>query len=364
MRNTLNILSTLLRIGQSLWLENISREQLQSGSLIQYIKEGSITGASVSPAACSRSLRSSEVYDNAIRKKLAEGLFGEPLAQELIMEDARHAADLLRPVFDRTDGVDGWVALTIFPLSTNDTAAITAAISNIHAKARRPNILITIPGLPDWLEAIEEVIYSGVPVSIAFLVSCGQFLSAAQACLRGIERRVAAGLKPAGTSFASISISRLVEALSAELSNDPFLPSGIAIARRIYKASRDLHNSQEWERAYNAGSRPLRLVWTMDTNYQCKQFGASLIKDLVAPLTVAAIPENTLKSIIGCNFLGTPLPADGGDCEELLSRYSQLGIDLDTFAVRLQNEEAASLISSWIELLDAVACKSALVTKC
>lgn len=362
MTDTLKILSPLLGIGQSLWLD-MTREQLQDGSLLQFIKEGWITGASVGPCACSRVLRNTSVYDGAIRQKLEEGLFGAPLAQELILEDARHAADLLRPVFDRTDGVDGWVALTVFPLSTNGTDAMAAAISAIHAKARRPNILVTIPGLPDWLVAIEELIYSGVPVNIAFLLSCEQFLSAAQVYLRGIERRIAAGLRPVVTSFASISISRFVAALSVLLPDEPFLQGAIAMARRIYKASRDLHNSQEWERAYNAGARPLRLVWNMDTNVEGNRFGDSLIKDLVAPLTVAAISENTLKAFSGYGPGGAPMPADGGDCEEILARYPQLGIDLKTIAVKIQDAEAAALICSWIELLDAVAWKSALIAK-
>ena len=358
----MDTLSTLLGIGQSLWLENTTREHLQNGLLVQRIQEGSITGASINLLACSRALRSSTVYDKAIRRKLAAGLFGEPLALELILEDARHAADLLRPVYDRTDGVDGWVALAFFPPPATDPVAAVTAVSTIYAKTRRPNILITLPGAPDWLEVIEEMIYSGVPVNIAFLLSGEQFLSAAQAYLRAIVRRNAAGLRPAVTSFASISISRLAVALSVKLTNETFLQAAIAVARRIYKISRELHNSREWEFAYNAGARPLRLVWTIETNTEGEQVNDSLMKDLVAPLTVAAIPETVLKAIAGCGFQGTPMPADGGDCEKLLSRYSQEIIDLNIFAVELQNAEVAAATSSWIELLDSLACKSALIT--
>lgn len=359
----MDTLSTLLGIGQSLWLENTTREHLQSGSLVQHIQEDSITGASINLPACSRAVRTTEVYDKAIRKKLAAGLFGEPLALELLLEDARHAADLLRPVYDRTDGVDGWVALAVFPPPMSDTPAAVTAVSTIYAKVRRPNILITLPGVPDWLGAIEEVMYSGVAVNVAFLFSGEQFLSAAQACLRAIERRIAAGLKPAVISFASISISRLAAALSVELHNGPCRQTAIAVARRIYKISRDLHNSREWGRAYNAGVRPLRLVWRLETHHEGERSFDSLVHDLMAPLTVAAIPEPLFQAIAGSGLPGAPMPIDGGDCERILSRYPKGSIDLNAFAVKLQTAEVVALTSSWIELLDSVARKSALITK-
>lgn len=321
-------------------------------------------GASISPGACAHTLRNTAVYDEAIRKKLKEGFYGELLAFELMLEDARHAADLLRPVFDRTDGVDGWVAIAVFPLSTNDTAALVTSVTNIYAKVRRPNILITIPSLPEWLEAIEEIIYREIPVNIASLFSCEQFLFAAQAFLRGIERRIFSGLKPVASSFVSISISHLVAALSTDLSGEPSPQGGIAMARRMYKASRDLHHSQEWECVYNAGARPIRLIWKMDTHYDRGQCCTSLIKDLVAPLTVAAIPGSVLKETMDCAVPGATMPRDGGDCEKVLSRYLQAGIDLDDLADKLQNEEAESLVSSWIEFLDAVAYKSAALAAC
>lgn len=360
-RKTLNIPPTFLNFGQSLWLENITCEQLQSGFLVQHIKERSIRGASVNPGACAQTLRNTALYDNAIRKKLREGLYGEPLALELMLEDARHAADLLRPVFDRTDGVDGWVALAVFPLSSNDTVSLVTLVANIYAQVRRPNILITIPSLPDWQEAIEEIIFREIPVNIASLFSCQHFLAAGQVCLRGIERRIFSGLKPVASSFASISISHLVAALSGDLSKEPFIQGGIAMARRIYKASRDLQHSQEWQCAYNAGVRPLRLIWKIDTQYS--DCSASLIKGLVAPLTVAALPESVLTALTEFEISSATMPTDGGDCEEILSRYLQAGSDLDTLADTLQIEEAASLVSSWIELLDAVAYKSAALTE-
>lgn len=353
------MLPTLLSVGQSLWLENITCEQLQSGFLVQHIKDGSLKGASVNPGACAHALRNTAAYDNKIRKKLSEGFYGELLALELLLEDAGHAADLLRPVFDRTDGVDGWVALAVFPLSTADTVSLVTSVANIYAKVRRPNILITIPCMPDWLEAIEEIIFREIPVNLASLFSCRHFLAAGHVCLRGIERRIFSGLKPMASSFASISISHLVAALSDDSSKKSLTQGGIAMARRIYKASRDLHHSQEWECAYNAGVRPLRLIWKIDGQYDC---GASLIKDLVAPLTVAALPESVLTAAIDFEIWSATMPTDGGDCEEILSRYSRAGTDLDTLADQLQSDEAASLVTSWIELLDAVAYKSAALT--
>lgn len=346
---------TLTGMGQSLWLENATREHLQSGLLVQQIRENGVTGASLRVRACGRFLRHTEVYDAAIRKKLGAGLYGEPLALELLLEDARLAADLLRPVHDRTAGVDGWVSLEICPPPAAETVALATAM---HAGSGRPNILIALPGAPDYLKAIEEAVFRGVPVNIACLLSREQFLGAARAYLRGIERRIAAGRNPALTSFASVPISRLAAAL-CRLSGQSPTRGIIAVSRRIYQAARELHTSQEWERAYNAGARPLRLVWAMETGDVNQPLHAEILASLMAPLTVAALPEHLLQAVAGRDCRGEPMPANGGDSEGVLSGYRQRGIDPTAAASSLQPDEVKALIASWIDLLDAIAGKSA-----
>jgi transaldolase len=362
-RNMLHMLPTLNSIGQSLWLENITSEQLQNGFLFQHIKESSIMGASIYPGPCALTLRNTRVYDNAIRKNLKEGFYGEQLALELLLEDARHAADLLRPVFDRTDGVDGWVELGVIPLSTTDTLSLVTAVANLYAKVKRPNILITIPSLPEWQEAIEEIIFREIPVNIVSLFSGAQFLVAAQTCLQGIQRRIFSGLKSVTPTYASISISRLMAALSQELPQEIFLQVGVAMARRIYTASCNLRQSRLWECVYNTGVRPLRLIWKIESGDDCQHLGSSLVQELIAPLTVAAIPENILQVTVDRYRSGTTMPKDGGDCETILSRYFQDEIDMNGLADKLQKDNTISFTNSWIELLDAVAYKSAALTK-
>ena len=357
-----HMLPSLHGFGQSLWLEKITAEQLQTGFLFQHIKESSIMGASVYPGACALTLRNTAAYDNAIRKRLKDGFYGEQLALELLLDDARHAADLLRPTFDRTDGVDGWVELRVLPLSTTDSPSLVTALTNLYAKVKRPNILVTIPSLPDWQDAIEEIVFREIPVNIIAIFSGEQFLMAAQTCLQGIQRRIFSGLRPVAPIYTSISISSLLAALSEKLPKEIFPQVGVAMARRIYKISYNLRHSRLWECAYNAGVRPLRLIWKIESDDDGQQQGASLLQSLMAPLTVTAIPRAMLSTTLESCHSGTSMPKDGGDCEKILSRFLKDRFDVNGLADNLQRDETISLTNSWIQLLDAVAYKSAALT--
>ena len=360
----MNILSNRLNKNQTLWLENITREQLQNRSLAEHLRQGllKVKGISINPKACAHALRTTGVYDNAIRNKLPKGVFGEPLALELIIEDARYASDLLRPVFNHSNGIDGWVALPIFPMTITDTVSMITAISTLHSKAMRPNIIITIPGMPQWLEAFEAAIFLGIPVTTAFLLSPEQFLAAANAYLRGIERRMVSRLNPVVTSFASISFSCLVAALSAKHARETTARIGIAVAGRIYKAAHDLRISPEWRRGYTAGARPLCLIWQTDRLCDSELLRDFTERGFMEPFTVTAMPENTEQDPSAKHFPGPPTLKNLGDCEEALSQYLQDGNNLDDLTVRLQHDEATSLTESYIELLDALSYKSALLT--
>jgi len=353
----------LHNLGQSLWLDNITRDLLNSGTLKRYIDELSVTGLTSNPTIFDHAIKNSSSYDAAIRKKLDEGDSGEKLFFELALEDLTRAADLFRPVFDRTNGVDGWVSLEVSPLLAHDTASTLAAAKSLHARARRPNVLIKIPGTKEGLPAIEESIFAGVPINVTLLFSREHYLAAAEAFLRGIERRIDAGLKPNIASVASVFVSRWDAAVAgkgpAALNNT----LGIAVAKRTYRAYRELLGSPRWERIYNAGARPQRLLWASTGTKDPKASDVLYIKALAAPFTVNTMPEGTLKALADHGDLSEIMSADGGDCEAVLDQFAAAGIDIDKLAAKLQDDGAKSFVSSWSDLMEVIASKSATLAK-
>jgi len=348
----------LHNLGQSLWLDNITRDLLNTGTLKRYIDELSVTGLTSNPTIFDHAIKNSTAYDAAIREKLAKGKAGEALFFELALEDITRAADLFRPTYDRTDGVDGWVSLEVSPLLAYDTASTLAAAKDLHTRAGRPNLFIKIPGTKEGLPAIEEAIFAGIPINVTLLFSREHYLAAAEAFLRGIERRMEAGLKPVVGSVASVFISRWDSAVMGKVPDSLRDQLGIAIAKRTYKAYRGLLSSPRWQRVFNAGARPQRLLWASTGTKDPKASDVLYIKALAAPFTVNTMPEATLKALADHGELGTILPADGGDCEEVLAQFAKGGIDVDGLAARLQDEGAKSFVQSWNELLAVITSKS------
>jgi len=354
---------TLHEQGQSLWLDNITRDLLDSGTLARYIDQLSVTGLTSNPTIFDHAIKNSSAYDAAIRKKVKEGKSGEDLFFELALEDLTRAADLFRPIWDRTRGVDGWVSLEVSPLLAHDTPSTLTAAKALHARAGRPNLLIKIPGTKEGLPAIEEAIFAGIPINVTLLFSSAQYLAAAEAFMRGIERRVAAGLQPEIESVASVFISRWDAAVKDRVPEALRNQLGIAIAKRTYKAYRALLGSPRWQRVFNAGARPQRLLWASTGT---KDPGASdvlYIKSLAAPFTVNTMPEGTLKALADHGAIGEMLAADGGDCEEVLARFAGAGVDVDALASQLQDEGAKSFVNSWQELMGVIVGKSAALAK-
>ena len=284
-------------LGQSLWLDNITRNLLKTGVLRRYIDELSVTGLTSNPTIFDHAIKNSSDYDGAIKSKLAEGKSGEKLFFELALEDLTQAADLFRPIHDRTCGVDGWVSLEVSPLLAHDTKSTIAVAKDLHARAGRPNLLIKIPGTPEGLPAIEEAIFAGVPVNVTLLFSDDQYVAAADAFMRGIERRIEAGLPPNIGSVASVFISRWDVAVAGKVPETLNNQLGIAVARRTYKAYLDLLSSPRWMRAYNAGARPQRLLWASTGTKDPKASATLYITALAAPFTVNTMPEGTLKAL-------------------------------------------------------------------
>jgi len=356
--------TTLLHdLGQSLWLDNITRDLLESGTLARYIGELSVTGLTSNPTIFDQAIKKSAAYDPAIRAKRKAGRSGEALFFELALEDLTRAADLFRPVYDRTDGVDGWVSLEVSPLLAYDTASTIAAAKELHARAARPNLLIKIPGTTQGLPAIEEAIFAGIPVNVTLLFSREQYLAAADAFLRGMERRIAAGLAPTIGSVASLFVSRWDAAVASTVPEPLRNRLGIAIAARTYKAYRELLESPRWQRACNAGMRPQRLLWASTGTKDPKASDILYIRALAAPFTVNTMPEGTLQALAGYGELGPLLPANGGDCESVLAEFAAAGVDTGALAARLQDEGAKAFVKSWNELMDVIASKSAALEK-
>jgi transaldolase len=350
-------------LGQSLWLDNITRNLLRTGVLRRYIDEFSVTGLTSNPTIFDHAIKNSGDYDDAIKTKLAEGKSGEKLFFELALEDLTQAADLFRPVYDRTSGVDGWVSLEVSPLLAHDTKSTIAEAKALHAQARRPNVFIKIPGTPEGLPAIEEAIFAGVPINVTLLFSDDQYLAAANAFMRGIERRIEAGLKPDVSSVASIFISRWDVAVTGKVPKALNDRLGIAVAKRAYKAYLALLNSPQWMRAYNAGARPQRLLWASTGTKDPEASDVLYVKSLAAPFTVNTMPEGTLKALADHGDVGATLPADGGNSEPELARFADAKIDVHALAKQLQDEGAKSFVKSWNELMGVISSKSAVLKR-
>jgi transaldolase len=349
--------------GQSLWLDNITRALLTGGGLKRYIDELSITGLTSNPSIFDQAIKSSGDYDAAIREKTAAGKQGEALFFELALEDLTRAADLFRPIHDRTNGVDGWVSLEISPKLAYDTAGSIAAARQLSARGARPNLFMKIPGTREGIPAIEEAIFAGVPINVTLLFSREQYIAAAEAYIRGIERRVAAGLNPHVGSVASVFVSRWDVAVAKKVPSALHDRLGIAVAKRIYKAYRELLSSTRWLRLLNFGARSQRLLWASTGTKDPKASDVLYVKSLAAPHTVNTMPENTLKALADHGEVSAMLSADGGNAEAELAEFTKAGVDIDALAAQLQREGADAFVKSWEELLACITDKSVALKK-
>jgi transaldolase len=353
----------LHNLGQSLWLDNITRDLLDSGTLKRYIDEYSVTGLTSNPTIFDQAIKKSSAYDAAIREKLDAGKSGEALFFELAIEDLARAADLLRPVYDQTKHVDGWVSLEVSPLLAYDTNSTLTAAKDLHDRAGKPNLFIKIPGTTEGLPAIEEAIFAGVSVNVTLLFSREHYLAAAEAYRKGVERRIAAGLPTDVESVASVFISRWDVAVANKVPEALHEKLGIAIAQRIYKAHRELTATPRWQAIVKPGYNPQRLLWASTGTKDPKASDILYIKALAAPTTVNTMPEATLKAFADHGEVADVMPADGGDCEKTLAEFKAAGVDIDALGAQLQDEGAKSFVSSWNELMGVIESKSVQLAK-
>jgi transaldolase len=351
--------NTLHDLGQSLWLDNITREILDNGTLRRYIDELSVTGLTSNPTIFDAAIGNTAAYDGSIRQKAESGLSGEDLFIELALEDLRRAADLFRPEFDRTGGIDGWVSMEVSPLLADDTKGTVDAALRIHKQANRPNLYIKIPGTPAGVPAIEAAIFAGVPVNVTLLFSREHYLRVADAYMRGIERRIREGLDPHINSVASLFVSRwdaaVADKVPAELRNR----LGVAIAQRTYRAHCDLLETKRWRDLEAGGARKQRMLWASTGTKDPKAPPGLYVEALAAPETIDTLPEKTLLAFASGGAPKSVMAKDGGDAEQVLARFAAAGIDIDALAARLQSDGAESFVKSWRELMKRIAEKSA-----
>src|ERR1700739_2885420 len=353
----------LHNLGQSIWLDNITRDLLDSGTLKRYIGELAVTGLTSNPTIFDHAIKNSTAYDAAIREKLSKGKSGEALFFDLALEDITRAAALFRPIYDQTDGVDGWVSLEVSPVLAHDTASSLAAAKDLHKRAGLPNLFIKIPGTKEGLPAIEEAIFAGIPVNVTLLFSREHYFAAAEAFLRGVARRIEPGLHPLVGSVASVFVSRWDTAVASKVPENLRNQLGIAIAKRTYKAASVLLSSARWQRVYNLGGRPQRLLWASTGTKDPKASDILYVKALAAPFTVNTMPEGTLKALATHTDLGELLQTDGGNSGEVLDQFAKAGVDIDALASRLQTEGAESFVKSWNDLMQVISSKIASLDK-
>lgn len=346
-------------LGQSLWVDNISREMLVQGTLARYIADWSVTGLTSNPTIFEHAIGHGSLYDEAIARLARRNEPAEQLFFALALEDLTTAADMFRPVYDSTDGLDGWVSLEVSPLLSDNAAKTIQAAAWLHEAANRPNLFIKIPGTAAGAEAIEESIFGGVPVNVTLLFSREHYLVAAEAYLRGIERRIEAGLDPNVCSVASLFVSRWDVAVKQALAPSLHNRLGIAIAMRTYKAYRDLLASPRWRRLAQAGARPQRLLWASTGTKDPAAPDTLYVEALAAPGTINTLPEKTLSAFAEHGKLGAALPADGGYAEAVLDEFRREGVDDEALAADLQRDGADAFAASWHALMAGIREKSA-----
>jgi transaldolase len=346
-------------LGQSLWLDNITREILDNGTLRSYIEKFSITGLTSNPTIFDEAIGKTAAYDKGIRQKAAAGMSGEDLFIELALEDLRRAADLFRPEFDKTQGIDGWVSMEVSPLLANDTKRTIDAAVRIHKQANRPNLYVKIPGTPEGVPAIEAAVFAGVPINVTLLFSREQYLKVADAYMRALERRIAAGLDPKINSVASVFVSRWDRAVADKVPQELSNRLGIAIMQRTYRAHCELIGSKRWRDLEAKGARKQRMLWASTGTKDPKAPSGLYVEALAAPETIDTMPEKTLLAFEQGGAIRGVMAKDGSDAEAVLARFAVAGIDVDALAAQLQVDGAAAFVKSWTELMKRIQEKSA-----
>ncbi len=348
----------LHELGQSLWLDNITRTMLRDGTLARYIDELSVTGLTSNPTIFDKAITGGDAYDDQISELTEQGLEPEDIFFAVAIRDLQGATDLFAPIHERTDRVDGFASLEVSPLLADDAPATIEQVRKLHDQGDRDNLFIKIPGTEAGLEAIEESIYAGIPINVTLLFSTDQYVGAAEAYMRGIERRIGEDLDPAVPSVASLFISRWDVAVADEVSDELRNRLGIAVGKRTYRAYRELLDSDRWQGLEDQGARPQRLLFASTGTKDPNASDVLYIEAFAAPNTINTMPDKTLLAFADHGNVGDPIPADGGDADEVLEAFQSAGVDTDELAARLQREGAEAFNKSWNDLLESIESES------
>ena len=348
----------LHELGQSLWLDNITRTMLSDGTLARYIDELSVTGLTSNPTIFDKAITGGDAYDEQISELTEQGLEPEDIFFAVAIRDLQGATDLFAPIHERTDRVDGFASLEVSPLLADDAPATIEQVRKLHDQGDRDNLFIKIPGTEAGLEAIEESIYAGIPINVTLLFSTDQYVGAAEAYMRGIERRIGEDLDPAVPSVASLFISRWDVAVADEVSDELRNRLGIAVGKRTYRAYRELLDSDRWQGLEDQGARPQRLLFASTGTKDPNASDVLYIEAFAAPNTINTMPDKTLLAFADHGNVGDPIPADGGDADEVLEAFQSAGVDTDELAARLQREGAEAFNKSWNDLLESIESES------
>src|SRR3954466_7822675 len=345
-------------LGQSLWLDNITRTMLGDGTLAGYIDELSVAGLTSNPTIFDKAITGGDAYDEQISELTEQGTAAEDIFFALALQDLQGAADLFRSVHDQTDGEDGFVSMEVSPLLADDAPATIEQAKKLHEQGARDNLFIKIPGTEAGREAIEESIYAGIPINVTLLFSTDQYLAAADAYMRGIERRIREDLDPNVASVASLFISRWDVAVADQVSDDLRNRLGIAVGKRTYGAYRELLESDRWQQLQSDGARTQRLLFASTGTKDPNASDVLYIEAFAAPDTINTMPDKTLLAFADHGEVGDPIPPDGGDADEVLAAFQSAAIDTDELAARLQREGAEAFNNSQNDLLESIESES------
>lgn len=347
----------LYQAGQSLWLDTITRDMLDSGTLQRYIDELSLTGLTSNPTIYEKAIRGSDAYDEQIRSGLQAGHTAEEIFFTLAIDDLSRAADLFRPIHDRTGGFDGYVSLEVSPLLAYDAEGTIEQALRLHADAARPNLYVKIPGTTEGLPAISEAIFAGVPINVTLLFTAGHYIAAADAYMTGLERRIAQGLDPNVASVASVFLSRWDVAVADEVPAELRNQLGLAVGRDAYRAYRAVLDSDRWQRLANHGARPQRLLYASTGTKDPEAPDTLYISGFASPNTVNTMPEGTLLAFEDHGEVPALLDPAGGDSAAVMARFERVGVDLSALGQQLQRDGAEAFVASWNELIERITSK-------
>jgi transaldolase len=343
--------------GLSIWLDNITRKMLDNGVLQKYITELSVTGLTSNPSIFEAAIAKTSDYDAAITNISKPGITDEEVFFDLAIEDIQRAADLFLSVFEKTNGLDGFVSIEVSPLLAYDTENTLKAAKDIHQKVNRPNAFIKIPGTPEGLPAIEKAIAEGIPVNVTLLFSAEQYEAAALAWLKGVETRIGLGLNPDVRSVASVFVSRWDKAVAEKAPLALRNKLGIAVMQKTYHAYQQFLNSERVQRVMNFGAFPQRLLWASTGTKDPDASDVLYVTNLVAPYTVNTIPENTLLAFADHGETGEPMPDNTKSADQILKQFEDISVNYLQLAEQLQKEGAEAFNKSWENLIDSISTK-------